>query len=285
MSKEKEKEWDLVIGAKPKFFDLNLKSLWRYRDLLFLFVKRDFVAQFKQTILGPLWYIIQPLLTTFIYIIIFSKVAKIPTSGLPPLLFYLSGLVVWNFFAACINKTSSTFVSNAHIFGKVYFPRLSVPLSIVISNLVTFGIQFVLFLCFLFYFVVFRSFDLNINSSVLLLPWLLLIMAALGLGLGIIVSSLTTKYRDFTHLVGFGVQLLMYASPVIYASSILPPQFSFLVKYNPLAPVIEAFRFAFFGQGMLSYTGLVYSTVVAFAALVIGAWNFSRVEKDFMDTV
>jgi lipopolysaccharide transport system permease protein len=276
--------WDLIIRPKSGWFDLHLNDLWRYRDLTMLFVWRDFVAQYKQTILGPLWHLIQPLFTTLLFTVIFGKVAKLPTDGLPPILFYLAGVTGWNYFADCLNRTSGTFIANAGIFGKVYFPRLTVPVSAVISNIIKFGIQFALFLAFvLFYWG--QGASIHPNAAVLLVPFLVLIMAALGLGCGIIISSLTTKYRDLQILVSFGVQLAMYATPVIYPMSIFPKAAQWILLLNPMAPIIETFRYAFLGQGMFSPLYLACSVGITAVILAIGIVLFNHVEKTFMDTV
>lgn len=273
-----------VIRPVSGWFDIHPSELWRYRDLIMLFVRRDFVSIYKQTILGPLWYLIQPLLTTIVFTVIFGRIAKIPTDGLPRMLFYLSGVVVWNYFAACLNRTSDTFVGNAHLFGKVYFPRLAVPVSVVISNLVTFGIQFTLFLCFLIYFSVNGS-TINQQPSIVFLPLLVLQMAALGLGFGIIVSSLTTKYRDLSQLVGFGVQLWMFATPIVYPASQIPERWQWLIALNPMTPIIEFFRFSFLGVGTVNPLQMGLSALTTLLVLATGIILFSRIEKSFMDTV
>ncbi len=275
--------WSLIIRPRRAWLDLRLGELWQYRNLIVQFVWRDFVSVYKQTILGPLWYIIQPILVTLTFTVIFGNIARLPTDGMPQFLFYLSGTVVWAYFADCINKTSQTFIMNAHLFGKVYFPRLAVPVSILFSNLISFGIQFLLFIGF----VVYYNFAglAHTNVWVLLTPILLLIMAGLGLGLGIIVSSLTTRYRDLRFLVTFGVQLLMYATPVIYPASSVPGQFHWLIQANPLTHLFEAFRFAYLGVGEFSGSGLVYSAGIMVVFLIIGALLFNRVEATFMDTV
>jgi lipopolysaccharide transport system permease protein len=278
-------QWTSVIKPVSGWFDIHLSELWRYRDLIMLFVRRDFVAVYKQTILGPLWFLIQPLFTTIVFTIIFGRIAKIPTDGLPQILFYLSGVVVWNYFAGCLNKTSDTFVGNAHLFGKVYFPRLTVPVSIVISNLVTFAIQFLLFMGFCFYFLTKGS---AINPQpllIMILPFLIIQMAALGLGFGIIVSSLTTKYRDLTQLVGFGVQLWMFATPIVYPTSRIPAKWQWIIALNPMAPVVEIFRYAFLGAGTVHTWQVALSISVTMLVLFIGILIFSRIEKSFMDTV
>ena len=277
-------KWDLDIGPRRNLLDLRLGELWRARDLVMLFVWRDFVSVYKQTILGPLWYLIQPLLTTIIFTFIFGSVAKLPTDGLPQFLFYMSGTVVWSYFAACLTKTSETFVSNANLFGKVYFPRLAVPVSILISNLITFAIQFAFFLAFMGYFAL-RGTPLHPNWWILLTPVLIFMMAGLGLGLGIIVSSLTTKYRDLRFLVTFGVQLLMYATPVILPISSFPQRFRWIILANPMTPIVEAFRYAFLGAGTVSLPSLAYSFGFMLVVVFIGTVIFNRVEATFMDTV
>jgi len=277
--------WDLVIRPKSGWFDLHLYDLWRYRDLVSMFVWRDFVANFKQTILGPLWFIIQPLLTTLIFTVVFGNIAKLGTDGLPAILFYLSGVIGWNYFADCLNSTSDTFIKNAGIFGKVYFPRLAVPLSIVISSLLKYGIQLVLFLGFFGYYY-FAGDAIRPNAVLLLTPLLILIMAGLGLGCGIIISSLTTKYRDLRFLVGFAVQLAMYATPVIYPLSKLQgSRFLWLVLLNPMTPVIETFRYGFLGAGTFRPEYLALSAGLTALVLFIGVLLFTHIEKTFMDTV
>ena len=279
-----EPEWTKTIRPVSGWFDFRLDELWAYRDLIMLFVRRDFVAIYKQTILGPLWYLIQPVMTTLIFTVIFGKVANIPTDGLPPVMFYLSGVIIWRYFADCLQKTSNTFIGNANIFGKVYFPRLAVPVSIVISNLISLGIQLLLLAGFWVYFYANGS-SIKVQAAALLLPLMILQMAALGLGCGIIVSSLTTKYRDLTQLVGFGVQLWMYATPVVYPSSIIAERYQWLMALNPMASVVETFRYAFLGVGTVSLGRMVVSTVMTLVLLLVGIVLFSRVEKSFMDTV
>jgi lipopolysaccharide transport system permease protein len=277
--------WDLVIRPQTGWFDLHLEDLWRYRDLLWMFVRRDFISVYKQTILGPLWFIIQPLLTTVVFTIIFSGVAKIPTEGLPAMLFYLAGTTPWNYFASCLTKTSNTFVANAGIFGKVYFPRLVVPLSVVVSNVIQFAIQFALFLGFLaYYFVTGAAIAPHWGLLMVLTPVLILLMAAQGLGVGIMVSALTTKYRDFTFLIGFGIQLGMYGTPVIYPLSAIPEKWRWLVEMNPMTAPIESFRALFLG-GPNPWSGLGLSAAVTAALLLLGVLIFNKVEKSFMDTV
>jgi ABC-type polysaccharide/polyol phosphate export systems, permease component len=285
--KQKQKEsWDMVIEPKTRLLDLNLKEIWRYRDLIMLFVRRDFVAQFKQTILGPLWYIIQPILTTLMYALIFGRIARIPTDGIqPPLLFYLSGITMWNYFATCLTSTANTFVTNANIFGKVYFPRLVLPLSVVISNLVRFGIQFLLLIAIMIYFH-FQGHTIGVNVYWIIIPILLLMMAGIGLGLGIIISSLTTRYRDFAVFLTFAIQLAMYATPVVYPLSFLQnTKYKTLIAANPLTPLIESFRYALFGKGSFDLGSLLYSAVFMIVVLTLGVILFNKVEKNFMDTV
>lgn len=277
-------EWDLIIRPQHPWWDLRLAELWRYRDLIQLFIWRDFVAYYKQTILGPLWYLIQPILTTAIFTIIFGNIAKLSTDGLPPFLFYLAGNTVWSYFSTCLLSTSNTFTSNAAIFGKVYFPRLSIPISIVISNLISFGIRLAMFLAFLAYFKLTGT-AIHPNLWILLLPILILIMAGLGLGLGIIVSSLTTKYRDLQQLVSFGVQLLMYATPVIYPLSSVQGAWRWLLIVNPMTSVIEMFRLGFLGTSSLEPFYLLYSVIFMVLVLLTGILTFHHVENTFMDTV
>lgn len=284
-SVEDHNDWSLVIRPQNRLFDLHLDDVWRYRDLLWMFVRRDFVAVYKQTILGPLWFFIQPLLTTLIFTVIFSGVAKIPTDGYPAMLFYLAGMTPWNYFSTCLTKTSNTFVANAGIFGKVYFPRLIVPLSIVVSTIIQFGIQFALFLAILaYYYIAGAAIAPQWGSIVILTPLLVLLMAALGLGTGIVVSSLTTKYRDFTFLIAFGVQLMMYATPIIYPMSSIPAKWRWLIELNPMTAPVEAFRAIFLG-GPIPWSALGFSTALTAALLFIGIVIFNRVEKSFMDTV
>lgn len=279
-------KWDLIIRPKDSWLDLHLDDLWRYRDLLWMFVRRDFVAVYKQTILGPLWFFIQPLFTTLVFTIVFSGMAQISTDGLPPMLFYLAGTTAWNYFSACLTKTSTTFTANAGIFGKVYFPRLITPLSVVVSNLVQFGIQFLLFVGFLFYYY-FTGAAIHPDwlGILWLTPVLLVIMGLLGLGCGIIISSLTTKYRDLQFLVSFGVQLLMYGTPVIYGLASIPEKYRPWVQANPMTPIIECFRSVYLGSGHWSVATLLYAIAFTVVTLFLGLLIFHRVEKTFMDTV
>ena len=277
-------DWSLVLRPKTGWLELHLADLWRYRDLTMLFVWRDFVAQYKQTILGPLWNIIQPLFTTLLFTLVFGRMAKLPTDQAPPIVFYMAGITCWNYFADCLNRSSGTFINNASIFGKVYFPRLCVPLSIVLSNIIKFGIQFVLFLGFMAYYWG-KGSPIHPNALVWLTPVLVLIMAALGLGLGIIVSSLTIRYRDLQVLITFGVQLGMYATPVIYPLSMVSDKHRWLVLANPMAAVVETFRSAFLGGGTFDPMYLLYSAGATLVILFIGILLFNHVERTFMDTV
>lgn len=272
------------ITAKHSLLDLKFKDTWEYRDLLWLLVRRDFVSFYKQTILGPLWFFIQPLFITLIYTLVFGNIAGIPTDGIPKPLFYMAGITAWNYFADCITKTSTVFRDNANIFGKVYFPRLIMPLSIVISNLVRFGVQMLLFFAFIGYYA-FTGTTIHLNIYVLLFPLLVLLMAALGLGSGMIISSLTTKYRDLAFLVTFGIQLLMYATTVIYPLSSAPEKYKPLIIANPMTAIIETFRYSFLGTGSFSWGMLSYSIVFTLMVLIAGTIVFTKVEKNFVDTV
>lgn len=279
-----DEHWDMILEPQRGLFNLYLGELWRYRDLVLLFVRRDFVSVYKQTILGPLWYLIQPLLTTLTFTIIFGQIARLSTDGLPQFIFYLSGTVIWTYFANCLNKTSNTFVQNAGLFGKVYFPRIAVPISILFSNLINFTIQLGMFIAFVLFYM-WTGDSVRPNSWLFFVPGLILMMAGLGLGFGLIISSLTTKYRDLQFLVTFGVQLLMYATPVIYPISSIPKRFQLLILANPMAPIVEAFRYAFLGTGTVSLGNLLYSFVFMLVVVFLGIVIFNRVEQTFMDTV
>ncbi|HRD43119.1 MAG TPA: ABC transporter permease [Ferruginibacter sp.] len=278
-------KWDLVVEPKSSLFKLNFKEVWRYRDLLLLLVRRDFVAYYKQTILGPIWFFLQPLLTTAMYFLIFFKVAKLSTDEVPPLLFYLAGVTIWNYFSESLTKTSDTFIANAAIFGKVYFPRLVIPISIVVSNLMRLGIQFILFIVFWLYYLLATHSVHPHWEAILLLPVLIVLMAGLALGLGIIFSSLTTKYRDLRFLLSFGIQLLMFATPVVYPLSLASEKYKWMLLANPFTAIIETFRYAFLGKGEFSWMYLGYSALVTIIILLIGTLIFNKVEKTFMDTV
>lgn len=277
-------EFETVIRPKRSLLEINLKEIWRYRDLLMLLVRRDFVSVYKQTILGPLWFFLQPVFTTATFTVIFSFVAKIPTDDVPGVLFYLTGITFWNYFSSCLTATSNTFVTNASVFGKVYFPRLIVPLSVVISNLMKLGIQFMLFLSTWIFFLSTGD-KVSPQPELALFPVYILIIALLGLGFGLIFSSLTTKYRDLGFLIAFGVQLLMYATPVIYPVSVVDESKQWILFLNPLTSVMEAIKYSFLGKGVFSWTFLIYSAVFTALTLFAGVIIFNKVEKDFIDTV
>ena len=287
MSQFPDEDWDIEITPKNSLFDLRLKDTWHYRDLLLLLVRRDFVSFYKQTILGPVWFFVQPIITILIYNLIFSNLAGIKTDRIPAPLFYLAGTIIWNYFADCLTKTSTVFKDNAAMLGKVYFPRLIMPLSIVLSNLVRFAVQFSLFLAFM---VIYWGKGAVIvpNATIILFPLLIVIIAALGLGLGMIISAVTTKYRDLAFVITFGVPLLMYTTTVVYPLSTAVtkyPAYSWLIKYNPITAVIETLRYGFLGQGSFSWGLLAYSTSVTAVILLIGIIIFNKVERTFVDTV
>lgn len=280
---EPQQKWTETIESSHSLFDLKLGEVWRYKDLVYMFVKRDFVAGFKQTILGPAWFFISPIFTTLVYLVVFGNIAKIPTDGIPQVLFYLSGITLWNYFSSCLLGTSSVFTSNAAIFGKVYFPRLVMPLTIVISNLMKFGVQFILFFCaWVFYLI---KGEIQPNLWMLATPFLVVLMAAFALGMGMIFSSLTTKYRDLQMLLSFGVSLLMYATPVIYPLSVLSGIWKKIAVYNPLTGIFECFKYGWLGSGDFSPLLLVVSSIIIFTILAVGTLIFNKVEKGFMDTV
>jgi lipopolysaccharide transport system permease protein len=277
-------EWDLTIEPQNSLLDLNLRDVWRYRDLLWMFVKRDFISFYKQTILGPLWFFIQPLFTTIIYTFIFGGLANLSTDGLPQPLFYMAGITAWNYFSDCITKTSTVFKDNANIFGKVYFPRLIMPLSIVASNLVRFAVQ-ILFMATMMVYYSWSGAEFHITWAISLFPFLVLLMALLGLGLGLIITGLTTKYRDLAFLVTFGIQLLMYTTTVIYPLSSAPLKYKTFILLNPMTGIIECFRYGFLGQGQLEWNTLGYSTLFTFLSLILGVLIFNKTEKSFIDTI
>lgn len=284
----KQDEWLYEIKPKTSNFSLNLKEVWQYRDLLMLFVKRDIVTVYKQTILGPLWYFIQPLFTALTFTIIFNNVAGIKTGTVPPFLFNLAGIIVWNYFTSCLNETSDTFKKNASIFGKVYFPRVIMPMATVITNLVKLGIQLLIFIGFYIFFVASGAMENTIDTKVLLLPLLVLIMGLLGLGMGMIISSMVTKYRDLSFLVSFGVQLLMYVSAVMYPMALIKeklPELGWLIEYNPLAYVVETSRYILLNEGTISIGGLIYTAVITIGLFFFGLLIFNKTEKSFIDTV
>ncbi|WP_274475893.1 ABC transporter permease [Mangrovimonas aestuarii] len=287
MNTSSEEQWLYTISAKRKLINFNFKEIWRYRDLLFLFVKRDVVTVYKQTILGPLWYLIQPLFTAITFTLIFNKVANIDTGTVPPFLFNLAGITIWNYFRSCLTATSDTFKSNAGIFSKVYFPRIISPLSVVISNLIRFAIQLLIFIGFYGYYI-YKGATVEPTPYVMFFPVLVALMGLLGLGLGMIISSMITKYRDLKYLLNFGVQLLMYTSAVMYPLALMReklPRFAWLVEYNPVAYVIESTRYMLLGEGTFNIYGLLYTLSITLLILLIGLVVFNRTEKSFIDTV
>lgn len=280
-------KWDLIIQSKSSLFDLKLREVWRYRDLLLLFVKRDFISFYKQTILGPLWIFIQPIFTTLVYTFVFGNLANIGTDGIPQPLFYLCGITAWNYFADCLNKTSTVFSDNSKIFGKVYFPRLIMPLSIIVSNLVRFGVQLGLLIGMLIFYAV-NGLQLQWNAQLLFLPYLILLMAMMGLGIGLIITAMTTKYRDLTFLVSFGVSLMMYATTVVYPLSEARSRFTdyaWIIELNPMTYIIEGFRNILLGEGVFSMQTIGYSTAVAAVLLFVGLLIFNKTERTFVDTI
>ena len=279
-----QEHWDLTINPHSKWYDLRIKEIFKYKDLLFLFVKRDFVSIYKQTILGPLWFFLQPIITAITFTVIFGNLAKISTDGLPQILFYMAGITLWNYFADTLTKTADTFSSNANIFGKVYFPRMIVPLSVVVSNLIKLAIQFLLFLCIWIYYLI-QTDLIHPNKMLVLIPFLIILIGFMALSFGIIISSLTTKYRDLKFLVTFGIQLMMYASPIVYPLSIVPEKYKWIIVANPVTSIIETFKYAFLGVGEFSWLYLAYSTLFTIVLFLIGLVIFHRVEKSFMDTV
>ena len=278
------KDWTLVIKPEKRLLDVDLKGIWRYRDLWYMYVKRDIVTVYKQTILGPLWFFIQPIFTTVMYMFVFGGLAGISTDGVPQPLFYLSGIMLWNYFSECFSGASNTFTANAGIFGKVYFPRLVVPLASLTSNLIKMFIQLLLFIAVYIYYLAVGG-TVSINAAALLFPVLVFMLAFHALSWGLIVSSLTSKYRDLRYLVGFGLQLFMYATPIIYPLSAAGDKFRWALELNPLTPIFEAFKYGFLGAGSLSWNGLIYSAVFMAVMLFFSVIIFNRVERNFMDTV
>lgn len=288
MNNQENIEWKLEISPKRNLFEFNLKEIWNYRDLLFLFVQRDIITIYKQTILGPLWYLIQPLFTAVIFTIIFNNVANIETGVIPPFLYNLAGITAWNYFKDCLIATSDTFKGNQHIFGKVYFPRVILPLSIVVSNLIKFSIQILVFISFYIYYYFYKGIDISPNNLVFLFPVLVIIMGFLSLGLGMIISSMVTKYRDLVFLLQFGVQLLMYLSLVAYPLSLIQeklPKLSWIIEYNPMAQIIEASRYLLLDTGSISLGWMLYTTVFTIIVFILGLLIFNRTEKRFIDTI
>jgi lipopolysaccharide transport system permease protein len=277
-------EWESEIKSEDNLFSINLPEVWRYRDLLLMLVKKDYVTFYKQTILGPIWFFVQPILTTIIYVLLFGQIAKLSTDGSPQIPFYLAGITIWNYFSEALTKTSTVFKDSAHIMGKVYFPRLIMPLSIVVSGLMRFAIQFALFIAVVLYYTFIKD-TIHPNIWILATPFLILLMAALSLGLGMIFSSLTTKYKDLVFLLTFGIQLFMYATPVVYSITSIPDRYRWILNANPLTGIFECFRYAFLGSGSFDPFSLVLSTIVTVLILIIGVVIFNKVEKSFMDTV
>ena len=277
-------QWTEVIESKHNLFSLNLKEVWRYKDLVYMLVKRDFITSFKQTVLGPIWFFINPIFTTIMFVIIFGRVASLSTDGAPMFAFYLAGNILWNYFSSCLTGTSSVFRGNASIFGKVYFPRLVMPLSIVISNLMRFGVQFVLFIAVVIYYY-FAEGTIHPNIWILATPFLILLMAGFAMGMGMIFSALTTKYQDVNMLLGFGVSLFMYATPVIMPISAFPEKYRWIADLNPLTGIFECFKYGYLGVGDFTIGMLGYSTLFTIIVLAIGTVIFTKVEKSFMDTV
>lgn len=282
---ENNEQWDLVIKPQSSLLDIPWADIWRYRDLLVMFVKRDVITVYKQTILGPIWFVIQPILTTAIYVLIFGNIAQISTDGMPKILFYLSGIVIWNYFAESFNQTATTFTANAAIFGKVYFPRLITPIAKVTSALIKFFIQFAFLLVVYFYFLLTGNEAIQPNMNILLIPVYVIMMAGLGLGFGIVFTSWTTKYRDLTFLLTFGVQLLMYATPVIYPVSTIPDKYKAYILANPMTSIVEGFKYALLGTGNFSWANLGYSFTFMVVLLFVGVIIFNKTEKSFIDTV
>ena len=287
MNQLTEEDWDIEITSENSLFTLGLKDVWRYRDLLVLLVRRDFVSFYKQTILGPIWFFVQPVITILIYNLVFNNLANIGTDAIPGPLFYLSGIILWNYFSECLTKTSTVFRDNAALLGKVYFPRLIMPLSIVLSNLIRFAVQFILFVALIILYHFLGS-PIMPNFVVLIFPLLILLIAALGLGLGMIISAVTTKYRDLAFVVAFGVPLLMYTTTVIFPLSVAItkyPAYSWIIKFNPMTAIIETFRYSFLNKGSFSWDLLAYSSITTIVILLAGIFIFNKVEKSFVDTV
>lgn len=276
--------WTTVLESRSRLLDFNLSELWRYKDLIMLLVRRDFVAGYKQTVLGPLWFILQPILSTLLYSVIFGLIARISTDETPRVLFYLSGIVLWSYFSTSLMKISDTFVANSHLFGKVYFPRLVVPISVVLTNFLTFLIQFGMYILFVIYYYM-KNALIHPNLWILYTPVLLFQVAALSLGIGVLISSLTTKYRDLQFALNIGLQLWMYATPIVYPISFVPAKWQWLFIFNPMAPVVNAFRYAFLGSGSVDIQQLLVSFLITIVFLVLGISVFNKVQRNFMDTI
>lgn len=281
----KKKQYKLLISSEKKWFDFNIKDIWNYRDLIWLFVKRDVTTFYKQTILGPLWFIIQPLISTIVFAFVFNKIARLPTDQIPPYLFYMSGIISWNYFSECMLSTTTTFTSNAYIFNKVYFPRLVLPVSKVISSMVKLFVQLLLFFGFLFYYSIIDDSSINISINIMLLPIMIVQMALFALSIGMIITSLTTKYRDLRFLVAFAVQLFMYATPIAYPISAIPEKYKYIILSNPMTPIITGFRYSLLGSGTYDIYQLLNSMLIILIIFVFGIIIFNRVEKTFLDTI
>jgi lipopolysaccharide transport system permease protein len=282
--KSKEQIWTEEIKAKNSIFSVNFREVWQYRDLLFMLVKKDYVTFYKQTILGPIWFFVQPILTTLMYVLLFGQIAKLPTGGVPQIAFYLSGVTIWNYFSEALTKTSTVFKDNAAVMGKVYFPRLIMPLSIVVSGLMKFAIQFGLFIVVVLYYTIIIK-AIQPNWWIIATPLLILLMASFSLGLGMIFSSLTTKYKDLVFLLTFGIQLFMYATPVVFMTESIPNEYKWIIELNPLTSIFDCFRYGYLGIGNFQASSLLYSSIVTFSILALGIVIFNKVEKTFMDTV
>lgn len=280
----KEQIWTEEIKAKNSIFSVNFREVWQYRDLLFMLVKKDYVTFYKQTVLGPIWFFVQPILTTLMYVLLFGQIAKLPTGGVPQIAFYLSGVTIWNYFSEALTKTSTVFKDNAAVMGKVYFPRLIMPLSIVVSGLMKFAIQFGLFLVVVLYYAIIKK-EIQPNWWMVATPLLIVLMASFSLGLGMIFSSLTTKYKDLVFLLTFGIQLFMYATPVVFMTESIPNEYKWIIEMNPLSSIFDCFRYGYLGIGDFQVSSLVYSSIVTFSILALGIVIFNKVEKTFMDTV
>ncbi len=283
--KYNNESWDLVIASESKWWSIPFKEIWHYRDLLWILLKRDYKASFRQTVLGPLWFFIQPIFTTLMYTVVFNRVAKLGTDGMPPILFYLSGVILWNYFSTSITSTSNAFISNASIFGKVYFPRLIIPISVVLSNMMKLMVQFSFFLIVFVYYWQCSCSTITPSWHAALFPFLFLLMGILGLAIGMLISTFTTKYRDFQYLIAFGIQLLMYATPIVYPSSMVKGVWHDILVLNPMTGIVEGFRYSFLGTGSFQWGMIGYSFIFSIVMLSISVVLFNKVEKKFMDTV
>ena len=285
MTASNSKAWDLTITSHRGWFEFHLGELWQYRDLLWIYFHRNIITEYKQTILGPIWIFIPPVITTLLFTVVFGKIAQLSTDGLPGPLFYMSGIVIWNYFSSCFSGTSNSLSGNAGLFGKVYFPRIIIPVATLLSGLVRFFIQFILFLCILIYYTINGNVEFFPNMYlVILFPLLIIIMGVQGLGYGLLFSAITTKYRDLRYLIGYCMRLLMYASPIIFPLSIVPDNYRIFILLNPITSVIEIFRYISLGNGQIDLFGLLYSITFTFIIFIAGLLIFNRVEKNFIDT-